>query len=69
MNWHLADLNTRVCALIDKKGCFRSRADDTGQNPIIYYRGAIIASEGTNEQGETQQITALIQDINKLINE
>ena len=55
-------------ALIDKNGYIRSRVDDFG-NPIIYYRGAITEAQGQNDHGEKQQITALIEDIKKLLKE
>ncbi|MGB5553587.1 MAG: SCO family protein [Flavobacteriaceae bacterium] len=55
-------------ALVDKKGYLRSRVDDYG-NPIVYYRGAITVGERQNEEGETEQMTALKEDIIKLLNE
>ena len=55
-------------ALIDKNGYIRSRVDDYG-NPIIYYRGAITEGQGQNDHGEKQQITALKEDIEKLLEE
>jgi protein SCO1/2 len=55
-------------ALIDKNGYIRSRVDDFG-NPIVYYRGAITIEQGENDHGEKQQITALIEDIKKLLKE
>lgn len=55
-------------ALIDKNGYIRSRVDDFG-NPIVYYRGAITVAQGENDHGEKQQITALIEDIKKLLKE
>lgn len=55
-------------ALIDKNGYIRSRVDDYG-NPIVYYRGAITEAQGKNDHGEEQQITALIEDIKKLLEE
>ena len=55
-------------ALIDKKGYIRSRYDNYG-NPIIYYRGAIEEDKEKNEDGETQQITILKEDIKKLLKE
>ena len=55
-------------ALIDKNGYIRSRVDDFG-NPIVYYRGAITVEQGENDHGEKQQITALIEDIKKLLKE
>jgi len=55
-------------ALVDKEGYIRSRRDQFG-NPIVYYRGAIDLADGINEFGETEQITILIEDIKKLLNE
>ncbi len=55
-------------ALIDKKGYVRSRVDDFG-NPIIYYRGTILESEGENNEGEKEQISVLKEDIKKLLQE
>ncbi len=55
-------------ALIDREGYIRSRKDDFG-NPIIYYRGAIPVDQGINDQGETEQISILKEDIRKLLEE
>ena len=55
-------------ALIDKKGYIRSRTDKFG-NPIVYYRGAITEKQGKNEEGETEQISILREDIKKLLEE
>jgi len=55
-------------ALIDKNGYIRSRVDNFG-NPIVYYRGAISESQGQNDHGEKQQISALKEDIKKLLAE
>ncbi len=55
-------------ALVDKKGYIRSRVDQFG-NPIIYYKGTISERQGTNPEGEQQQITILKADIAKLLNE
>lgn len=55
-------------ALVDKNGFIRSRQDDFG-NPIIYYRGAISREQGKNEEGETEQISILKEDIKKLLEE
>lgn len=55
-------------ALIDKKGYIRSRTDTFG-NPIVYYRGTITEDQGKNEEGETEQITILKEDIKKLMEE
>ena len=45
-------------ALVDKEGYIRSRMDRFG-NPLIYYRGTITEKQGTNPEGEPQQITML----------
>lgn len=55
-------------ALIDKKGYIRSRMDKFG-NPIVYYRGTITEEQGENEEGETEQISVLREDIKKLLTE
>lgn len=55
-------------ALIDKEGYIRSRTDRYG-NPLIYYRGTITEQQGTNDEGEVQQITMLKEDIKKLLAE
>lgn len=55
-------------ALIDKKGYLRSRMDKFG-NPIVYYRGMITEDQGENEEGETEQISILREDIKKLLEE
>ncbi len=55
-------------ALIDKEGYIRSRLDDFG-NPIIYYRGTITEAQGTNSEGEEEQISILKTDIKKLLAE
>ncbi len=55
-------------ALVDKQGYLRSRVDDFG-NPIVYYRGAIDHEIGVNDHGERDQISELIADINKLLEE
>lgn len=55
-------------ALIDKRGYIRSRVDAYG-NPIVYYRGAISEDQGTNDHGETEQISILKDDIRKLLQE
>ncbi len=53
-------------ALIDKEGYIRSRADAFG-NPKIYYKGIISQEEQFDEDGESEDITALKQDILKLL--
>ncbi|MCF7559247.1 SCO family protein [Sabulilitoribacter multivorans] len=55
-------------ALIDKNGFIRSRKDTFG-NPIIYYRGIISEEEKVDEDGVPEEISALKQDIKKLLNE
>ncbi len=55
-------------ALIDKNGYIRSRVDAYG-NPIVYYRGAISEEDGVNDEGETEQISILKEDIKKLLQE
>ena len=55
-------------ALIDREGYLRSRKDPYG-NPMIYYRGSIPESQGTDGSGESQQITILKEDIRKLLEE
>ncbi|SIS82562.1 protein SCO1/2 [Zobellia uliginosa] len=55
-------------ALVDKEGYLRSRTDEFG-NPIIYYRGAITEKKGVNEHGEKEQISALKEDIKRLLAE
>jgi len=55
-------------ALIDKEGYIRSRMDKFG-NPIVYYRGVITEDQGANEEGETEQISILKEDIKKLLEE
>ena len=58
-------------ALIDKNGYVRSRWIRSGDNvnPLIYYRGTITEAQGTNEEGEAQQITMLKEDIKRLLAE
>lgn len=55
-------------ALVDREGFIRSRNDRFG-NPLIYYRGTITEEQGTNGEGEAQQITMLKEDIKKLLAE
>ena len=55
-------------ALIDKQGYIRSRLDDFG-NPIIYYRGTISEQQEISDEGESQQISILKEDIRKLLDE
>jgi len=55
-------------ALIDKEGYIRSRRDKFG-NPLIFYNGLIPESVGVDEEGISQEITILKEDIAKLLNE
>ncbi len=55
-------------ALIDKNGFIRSRKDSSG-NPMIYYNGMISESEQTDEDGQSQEISILKEDIEKLLKE
>lgn len=54
-------------ALIDKKGYVRSRV--VNGNPIIFYNGMISESEKVDEEGMGEEISALKEDIKKLLNE
>jgi protein SCO1/2 len=53
-------------ALIDKEGYIRSRTDAFG-NPKIYYKGVISQAEQFDADGESEDITALKEDILKLL--
>ncbi|TNJ41927.1 SCO family protein [Tamlana fucoidanivorans] len=55
-------------ALIDKNGFIRSRKDAYG-NPIIYYRGIVSEEEKVDDDGVEEEISALKEDIKKLLNE
>jgi protein SCO1/2 len=55
-------------ALVDQNGFIRSRKDEYG-NPLIYYRGSIAEEKGSNEEGETEQIGILREDIRALLKE
>ena len=55
-------------ALIDKNGFIRSRKDEFG-NPIIYYKGIVSESEKIDDDGSPEEISALKEDIKKLLNE
>lgn len=55
-------------ALVDREGYLRSRKDGFG-NPLVYYRGTITEAQGTNEEGEQQQISILKEDIRTLLKE
>ena len=54
-------------ALIDRQGYIRSRTDDFG-NPKIYYKGVISQKEQINDEGESEEISALKEDFLKLLN-
>lgn len=54
-------------ALIDKEGFIRSRIENG--NPIIFYYGIISEVEQVDDEGQTQEITILKEDIAKLLNE
>ncbi|MEJ2112289.1 MAG: SCO family protein [Flavobacteriaceae bacterium] len=54
-------------ALIDKNGYIRSRIQNG--NPLIFYNGIISESDVIDEDGQTQQITMLKEDIKKLLTE
>ena len=55
-------------ALIDKNGFIRSRKDEFG-NPIIYYKGIVSEAEKVDDEGVEEEISALKEDIKKLLNE
>ncbi len=55
-------------ALIDKNGFMRSRQDNFG-NPKIFYKGIISEEEKEDEDGETEEISMLKEDIAKLLKE
>ncbi|MEZ4793544.1 MAG: SCO family protein [Gelidibacter sp.] len=55
-------------ALIDKNGYIRSRKDASG-NPMIYYNGIISESEKMDDEGQSQEISILKEDIAKLLKE
>lgn len=55
-------------ALVDKEGYLRSRRDAFG-NPVMYYNGTISERQGSNPEGQEQQITMLKEDIKILLNE
>ena len=55
-------------ALMDQNGFIRSGKDQYG-NPLIYYRGSIAEEKGSNEEGETEQIGILREDIQALLKE
>jgi protein SCO1 len=55
-------------ALIDKNGFIRSRKDVYG-NPIIYYKGIVSEAEKVDDNGSKEEISALKEDIKKLLDE
>ncbi|WP_037348891.1 SCO family protein [Sediminibacter sp. Hel_I_10] len=55
-------------ALIDKNGFMRSRKDNFG-NPKIFYKGIVSEEEQQDEDGETEEISMLKEDIAKLLKE
>ena len=54
-------------ALIDKEGYIRSRIENG--NPLIFYYGIISEDEKVDDEGQTQEITMLKEDIAKLLKE
>lgn len=54
-------------ALIDKNGYLRSRV--VNGNPVIFYNGMISESEKFDEEGMSEEISILKEDIKKLLNE
>lgn len=54
-------------ALIDKEGFIRSRVEN--ENPIIFYNGIISEEEQVDDEGQTQEITKLKEDIAILLKE
>lgn len=54
-------------ALIDKNGFIRSRV--VNGNPIIFYNGMISQSEKVDDEGLSEEITILKEDIAKLLRE
>ena len=55
-------------ALVDKKGFIRSRLTSPN-NPLIYYNGIVSEEEGVDDEGITQEITILKEDVAKLLRE
>ena len=55
-------------ALIDKNGFIRSRNNENGE-PIIYYGGVVSEIEQVDDDGSPEEISALKEDIKKLLNE
>lgn len=54
-------------ALIDKEGFIRSRVENG--NPLIFYNGIISEEEQVDDEGQSQQISMLKQDIAILLKE
>ena len=54
-------------ALIDKNGFIRSRI--VNGNPIIYYNGMISEAEKIDDEGMSEEISILKEDIAKLLKE
>lgn len=54
-------------ALIDKEGFIRSRVENG--NPLIFYNGIISEEEQVDDEGQTQEISKLKEDIAKLLKE
>jgi len=54
-------------ALIDKEGFIRSRGENG--NPIIFYNGIISEEEQVDDEGQSQEISKLKEDIAKLLKE
>jgi len=54
-------------ALIDKEGFIRSRVENG--NPIIFYNGIISEEEQVDDEGQSQEISKLKEDIAKLLKE
>lgn len=54
-------------ALIDKEGFIRSRVENG--NPIIFYNGIISEEEQVDDEGQSQEITKLKEDIATLLKE
>jgi protein SCO1/2 len=55
-------------ALIDKDGFMRSRKDNF-ENPKIFYKGIISEEEKVDDDGESEEISMLKEDIAKLLKE
>lgn len=55
-------------ALIDKNGFIRSRTNENNE-PIIYYGGVVSEAEQVDDDGTPEEISALKEDIKKLLNE